>query len=120
MLIRVKKQQGWASVLFKRTQRSCVLCVLFCALEKNGKERNILLGFISRQKLKKERKRMLRSLHSFLFFRKERKRTEHTFGFHKSPKTQKRTEKNVVFFKRTEKNGTFRREKNALPNPLNS
>ena len=69
----IKKQQGWASVLFKRTQRSCVLCVLFCALEKNGKERNILLGFISRQKLKKERKRMLCSL-------KERKRTERSEG----------------------------------------
>ena len=26
-------------------------------------------------------------------------------------------EKNVAFFKRTEKNGTFRMEKNAVPNP---
>ena len=26
-------------------------------------------------------------------------------------------EKNVAFFKRTEKNGTFRTEKNAVPNP---
>ena len=31
----------------------CTLCVLFCSLEKNGKERNILLGLISRQKLEK-------------------------------------------------------------------
>ena len=31
----------------------CVLCVLFPSLEKNGKERNILLGRISRQKLEK-------------------------------------------------------------------
>ena len=46
-----------------------VLCVLFHSKEKNGKERIVLLGFISHQKLKKERKRTLRSL-------KERKRTE--------------------------------------------
>ena len=26
-------------------------------------------------------------------------------------------EKNVAFFKRTEKNGTFRTEKNVVPNP---
>ena len=66
-------------VLCKRTLRSfkvfakecCVLCTLFHSLEKNGKERNNLLGSISHQKLKK------------------------------------RTEKNVAFFKRTEKNGTF-------------
>ena len=38
------------------------------------------------------------------------KRTQRSFGSHKSPKTLgKRTEKNVVFFKRT--------EKNAVPNP---
>ena len=27
-------------------------------------------------------------------------------------------EKNVAFFKRKEKNGTFRTEKNAVPNPV--
>ena len=47
----------------------CVLCILFCSFEKNGKEQNVLLGFISCQNSKKEQKRMLRSL-------KERKRTE--------------------------------------------
>ena len=31
----------------------CILCVLFRSLEKNGKERNILLGLISCQKLEK-------------------------------------------------------------------
>ena len=51
-------------VLCKRTLRSSrsfpffakeryVLCVLFRSFEKNGKERNVLLGFISRQKLEK-------------------------------------------------------------------
>ena len=48
-------------VLCKRMLRSfkffakecCVLCTLFRSLEKNGKERNILLGFISRQNSKK-------------------------------------------------------------------
>ena len=52
-------------------KEGCVLCALFRCLEKNRKERSVLLGSISRQKLKK------------------------------------RTEKNVAFFKRTEKNGTF-------------
>ena len=63
------------SVLFKRT-----LCSLR-SLEKNGKERNVLLGLISCQKLEKERKR-----------------TE-------------------CSFLRTEKNGTYGTEKNAVPNP---
>jgi len=35
-------------------------------------------------------KRMQRSLRSFMFFRKERKRTQHSFGFHKSPKMTKK------------------------------
>ena len=34
-------------------KEQCVLCVLFRSLEKNGKERNVLLGLISRQKLEK-------------------------------------------------------------------
>ena len=52
------------SVLLKRMERSfcsfpffakkCyVLSVLFRSFEKNGKERNVLLGLISRQKLEK-------------------------------------------------------------------
>ena len=49
----------------------CILCVLFHSLEKNGKERNVLLGFISCKNSKKEWKRMLLSL-------KEWKRTEHS------------------------------------------
>ena len=69
----------------KRTQCSAFFCkrtkcsrFLLRSLQKNvaffvftifAKERNMLLGFISRQKLEKERKRMLRSL-------KERKKTE--------------------------------------------
>ena len=48
-------------VLCKRTSHSfpffakgrCVLCVLFHSLEKNRKERNVLLVLISRQKLEK-------------------------------------------------------------------
>ena len=38
------------SFMFFGTER-CVLCALFCSLEKNGKERNVLLGLISCQKL---------------------------------------------------------------------
>ena len=33
------------------------------------------------------------------------------------PKLKKRMQKKVAFFKRTEKNGAFRTEKNAVPNP---
>ena len=41
----------------------CVLCVLFCSLEKNRKERNVLLGLIKVAKnSKKEQKKKLRSL----------------------------------------------------------
>ena len=46
-----------------------VLYVLFRSFEKNGKEHSVLLGLISRQKLKKERERTERSL-------KERERPE--------------------------------------------
>ena len=67
-------------VLCKRTLRSlrslrsltffakecCVLCTLFCSLEKNGKERSVFLGLISHQKLEKITERSL----------KERERTE--------------------------------------------
>ena len=35
-------------------------------------------------------KRTLRSLRSFMFLRKERKRTYRTFGSHKLPKTRKK------------------------------
>ena len=42
-------------------------------------------------------KRPLRSLRSFTFLRKELKRMHHSFGFHKSPKTQKRRQKNDAF-----------------------
>ena len=76
-----KTNEGWACILFKRTQHSAFFCV---CLQKNvaffyvpckrmlhslrsftffAKECRILcvlLGFISRQKLKKERKRTLR------------------------------------------------------------
>ena len=57
--------------------------------------------------------RSLRSLRSFPFLRKEQKRTHRAFGFHKSPKTQKKTEKNVAFFKRTVKNGKERNVQNG-------
>ena len=51
--------------------------------------------------------RSLHSLRSFTFF----------LGFISRQKLKKRTEKNVAFFKRMEKNGTFRTKKNAVPNP---
>ena len=89
-------------------KRTKCACVLLHSLQKN------VAFFAFFYVLWKRLLRSLHSLHSFLFFRKERKRTQHSFGSHKSPKTWK---KNVAFFKRTEKNGTFRMEKKAVPNP---
>ena len=65
----------------------CILCVLLRSLQKNVAFFYVLC------------KRMLRSLCSFPFFRKERKRMERSFGSHKLPKTRK---KNGMFLKRTE------------------
>ena len=80
----------------------CVLCVLLRCLQKN-------VAFFSVLCI-----RTLRSLHSFPLFRKEREKTERSFGSHKSPKTRKRTEMNGTFFL---KNGMYRMGKNAVPNP---
>ena len=44
-----------------------------------------------------------------MFLRKEGKRKQHSFGFLKLSKTQKRMQNNVAFFKRM--------QKNAVPNP---
>ena len=59
-------------------------------------------------------KRILHSLRSFLFFRKEWKKTERSFGSHKSPKTQ---EKNETFFFKNgkERNVPNRKERSAQP-----
>ena len=79
----------------KRTKRSCVLL-------RSLQENVAFFAFFSILC-----KRMLRFLHSFLFFRKERKKTERSFVFHKSPKTRKKNgkERNVPFKerKRTER-----------------
>ena len=104
------KKEGNVLVFFcKRTKRSpillrsfakerCILCVLFRSLQNDV----VFFAFFSILC-----KRTLRSLYSFPFFRKERKRTECSFGSHKSPKTQKknRKERNVPFkeLKRTER-----------------
>ena len=67
--------------MFTHVSISYILNIKKTIIKIFSTERNLLLGFISRQKLKK------------------------------------RTGKNVAFFKRTEKNGMFRTEKNAVPNP---
>ena len=54
---------------------------------------------------------------SFRFFAKECCVLCILLGFISYQKLKKRTEKNIAFFKRMEKNGTFRTEKNAVPNP---
>ena len=76
-----------------------------------AKERNVL-GFFAKEccVLCVLCIRTLRSLRSFPIFRKERKRTERSFGFHRSPKLEKRTEHS---FFRTKKKVTYRTEKNG-------
>ena len=57
---------------------------------------------------------MLRSMRSFPFFRKEQNVLLGLISHQNSKKEQKRTESSL---KRTEKKGTYRTEKNAVPNP---
>ena len=76
-----------------------------------AKERNVLAFFYVLGE------RMLHSLRSFMFFAKE---WNVLLGLISRQKLKKRTEKNGAFFKRMEKNGKFRTEKNALPNPDDS
>ena len=84
----------------KRTERSAFFCkrmkhsrVLLHSLQKNIAIFALFYVLC---------KRTLRSLRSFPLFRKEWKRTECSFGSHKSPKTKKKMEKNGMFIKRTE------------------
>ena len=56
----LSREQGWAYILFKRTQRSCILLRSF---QKNAAFSRSFAFFI---------KRTPRSLHSFMFFIKER------------------------------------------------
>ena len=84
------------------------------------KERNVLRSFAKKINVLAFFyilcKRTLHSLLSFTFFAKERYILCVLLGFISHQKLKKRTEKNVAFFKRTEKNGTFRTEKIAVPN----
>ena len=79
------KERSILCVLYKRMRRSLrsfvffikergVLCVLLCSEEKNAKERIVLLGFISRQKLEKRTLRALKECKTTM--RSERKRTK--------------------------------------------
>ena len=97
----------WAWVLFKRMQHSAIFCFL---LQKNVAFFAFFYIFGTRT---------LHSLHSFTFLRKERKRMHRSFGFHKLPILEKRMQKNIVCFKRTQKNDSFRMQKNVVPNHAN-
>ena len=56
-------------------------------------------------------------LRSFPFFRKEQKRTEHSFGSHKSPKTRKKNRKVETFLLKNgkERNVPNGKERGAQP-----
>ena len=70
--------------------------------KKNAKEYNVLLRSFQK------------NVAFSAFFYVLKKRTQGSFGSHKSPKTWK---KNVAFFKRMEKNDAFRTEKNRSAQP---
>ena len=95
-----KNETFWCSFMFFATEQN-VLCVFYVLC-----------------------KRILHSLCSFTFLRKECKRTHLSFGSHKSPKgkilKKECKRKNIVFFKRMQKNNAFRTENNAVPNPGSS
>ena len=107
-------KQGWAHVLFKRTQRSCVLLHSF---QNNETFSRSFAFYLKRTKHSLHSftffiKKTQRSLRSFTFFIKERKRTLQSFWFHKSYKNDKsRKKKNVkecsVLFIWLNKNLTF-------------
>ena len=90
LYISKKKKGTFSHSFWKRTKRSRIL---FHSFKKNG----TFFAFFSVLL-----KRMERSLRSFPFFRKERKRTECSFGSHKSPKTREKNEKerNILFLER--------------------
>ena len=99
------KERNVLAFFCKRTKRSRAL---FRSLQKN------LLFFAFFSVLCK---RTVRSLRSFLFFRKELKRTEHSFGSHKFPKTREknRKERNVLFLEQKECNVPNGKEWSAQP-----
>ena len=94
-----QKNATFCVLLPSFAKEHCILWVLLRSLQKNI----ALFAFFYLLC-----KRTLCSLHSFTFLRKECKRTHRSFGLHKSPKTQKRTQNNVACFKRTQKNNAFR------------
>ena len=90
-------------------QLSAFFCIL---LQKNetfshsfmffAKERNILC-ILLRSLQKNVCKRTLHSLRSFMFFRKEWKRTHRSFGSHKLPKTWKKNVKELCVLQKNAK-----------------
>ena len=95
----LKKERNALAFFCKRTKRSCVL---FPSLQKNV----AFFAFCSVLC-----KRTLRSLRSFPFFRQKR---NVLLGLISRQKLDKRTEH---YFLRTEKNETYRTEKDVVPNP---
>ena len=66
-------------------------------------------------------KRLLHSLHSSPFLRKERKRTHRSFGFYKSPKTQKKEWKRMLrSLKERKRMGRSERKRTRCPTLLYS
>ena len=79
-----QKNTTFCVLLHSFAKEYCVLCLLLRSLQNN-------VAFFAFFYILC--KRSLRSLRSFMFLRKERKRMHRSFGFHKSPKTRKKNAK---------------------------
>ena len=90
-----KKEQGLGMHFFQTNAMFCLLlrsfakecCVLWVLLLSLQKNKTFFAFFYVLSKI------TLHSWHSFTFLRKARNRMHRSFGFHKSPKTQKKNAK---------------------------
>ena len=75
----LQKNAKFCVLLHSFAKEHCILCILLRSLQKNVAFFALFYVLC---------KRMLRALHSFMFFRKKGKRTHRSFGSHKSPKSK--------------------------------
>ena len=91
LYIYIEKKNATFCVLLQKNE------TFLCSFTFFAKERNVLcILFLSC-------KRMLHSLHSFTFLRKECERMHRSFGTHKSPKTQKKNVKECCILQKNAK-----------------
>ena len=104
----------------KKKAKFCVLLHSFAFFCKRMKHSRVLLCSLQKNETFSEFfhvlcKRMLRSLRSFMFLRKERKRTHRSFGSHKVPKTQKECKRTLRSLKERKRTMCSERKRMRCP-----